>query len=116
MEEIFFYFLPYKTCKLGAAGHGPRGLAGMKIMKLILCYCSQWCCSSYFQKLKAPSSFEIFRFWSGIARRLKVSQNDILMSTLFCESFSLLGISVQNLKISKLEGAFNFWKQEEQHH
>ena len=46
--NIFFHFLPYKTCKLGATGHGPRGLAGMKIMKIILCYCAQWCCSSWF--------------------------------------------------------------------
>ena len=33
--NIFFHFLPYKACKLGATGHGPRGLAGMKIMKII---------------------------------------------------------------------------------
>ena len=81
--NIFFHFLPYKTCKLGATGHGPRGLAGMKIMKIILCYCAQWCCSSWFLKLKAPSSFEIFNFLTVTDRRLKIWQNNVLMSTSF---------------------------------
>ena len=44
--NFFFHFLPYKMCKLGVAGHRPRELAGMKIMKIILCYCAQWCSSS----------------------------------------------------------------------
>ena len=39
--KFFFHFLPYKTCNLAAASHAPRGLAGMKIMKIILCYCAQ---------------------------------------------------------------------------
>ena len=98
MEEFSSYFLPYKTCKLGAAGHRLRGLARMKIMKIILCYCAQWCCSSCFQKLKAPSSFEVFRFWMDLRRRLKLSQNNVLMSISFCDTFSYFGSKSENFK------------------
>ena len=41
-----FSLLPYKKCNLAAASHAPRRLAGMKIRKIILCYCAQWCSSS----------------------------------------------------------------------
>ena len=36
-----FSLLPYKMCFLAAASHAPRGLARMKIRKIILCYCAQ---------------------------------------------------------------------------
>ena len=41
-----FSLLPYKKCNLAAASHAPRRLAGMKIRKIILSYCAQWCSSS----------------------------------------------------------------------
>ena len=41
-----FSLLPYKKCNLGVASHAPRRLAVMKIRKIILCYCAQWCSSS----------------------------------------------------------------------
>ena len=77
----------------------------MKIMKFILCYCAQWCRRFLSSILLAPSSVEIFNFWSRLAKRLKISLNDVLMSTLFCESFSLQALLVQKLKISTLDGA-----------
>ena len=74
----------------------------MKIMKFILCYCAQWCRRFLSSILLAPSSVEIFNFWSRLAKRLKISQNDVLMSTLFCEIFNF---STQNLSIES-----NFFK------
>ena len=56
----------------------------------------------------APSSFEIFNFLTIRDRKLKLSKNDVLMSTLFCQNFSLLSVTVKKLKISTLDGAFNF--------
>ena len=40
--------------------------------------------------LLAPSSVEIFNFWTRRAWRLIFCQNDALMSTSFCQSFSFL--------------------------
>ena len=59
----------------------------------------------YLQALLAPSSVEILNFWQGIARRLKLSQNNVLMRTSFCQNFSLLAPLCQKLKISTLDGA-----------
>ena len=46
------------------------------------------------------STFQTRRAW-----RLRFSQNNVLMSTLFCENFSLQALLVQKLKISTLDGA-----------
>ena len=42
---------------------------------------------------------KFFNFLTVRDRRLKLSQNDVLMSTLFCQNFSLLSLTVKKLKI-----------------
>ena len=53
----------------------------------------------------APSSVEIFNFWTRRAWRLKFSQNNVLMSTLFCENLSL-----QALLVWKVENFNTRWR------
>ena len=55
--------------------------------------------------VSAPSSVEIFNFLTVRVKRLKFWQNDVLMSTSFCQNFSLLTFMVKKLKISTLDGA-----------
>ena len=103
--NFFFHFLPYKTCNLAGAWVKCYWLIGMKIMKFIHCYWTQWCSTILSWVLLAPSSVEIFNFWTRRVWRLKFSQNDALMSTSFWENFSLQALLVQKLKISTLDGA-----------
>ena len=55
--------------------------------------------------LLVPSSVEIFNFSTRRTRSLKFWQNDVLMSTLFCENFSPFALYIQKLKFSTLDGA-----------
>ena len=103
--NYFFHFLPSKTCNSGVARLKCYWLIGMKIMKFIYCYWTQWCSKIISLVLLAPSSVEIFNFWTRRAWRLKFSQIDVLMSTPLCENFSLHSLLVQKLKISTLDGA-----------
>ena len=57
------------------------------------------------QVVSAPSSVEIFNFLTIKVRTLKFWQNIVLMSTSFCQNFSLLTYTVKKLKISTLDGA-----------
>ena len=104
-EIFFFHFLPNKTCNFWAAQLKCYWLIGMKIMKFIHCYWTQWCATFISWVLLAPSSVEIFNFWTRRAWRLIFSQNDVLMSASFCENFTLQAFLVQKLKISTLDGA-----------
>ena len=115
-EIFFFHFLPYKTCNLYFAQLNCYWLIGMKIMKFIHCYWTQWSTSFISWVLLAPSSVEIFNFWSRLAKRLKISQNDVLKSTSSCEIFSLLASLDQKLKISALDGAKSIELKNRLHH
>ena len=53
----------------------------------------------------APSSVKILNFWTRMAPGLKFSQNDVLMSTSFCENFSPGDFLDQKLIISTQDGA-----------
>ena len=98
-----------KMCNFCAASVKCYWIVGMKIMKFICCYWTQWCPLKKFQVLLAPSSVVFFNFWHRIAWRLKISQNNVVMSILFCEFFSLLGGLCQKLKKSTLDGAKSTW-------
>ena len=74
--NYFFHFLPNKMCNSGAARLKWYWSNGMKIMKFIHCYWTQWCSTFISWVLLAPSSVEIFNFWTRRAWRLKFSQND----------------------------------------
>ena len=104
-EKFFFSFFTLKMCNFFPAQLTSNWSVGMKIMQLILCYCGQRSANFLWKVLEAPSSFEIFNFLTVRDRKLKFWQNDALMSTLFCQNFSLLSVMVKKLKISKLDGA-----------
>ena len=74
--KFFFHFLPNKMCNSGATRLKCYWSNGMKIMKFIHCYWTQWCSTFISWVLLAPSSVEIFNFWTRRAWRLKFSQND----------------------------------------
>ena len=79
--NYFFHFLPSKTCNSGVAMLKCYWLIGMKIMKFIHHYWTQWCETFISWVLLAPSSVEIFNFWTRRDWRLKFSQIDVLMFT-----------------------------------
>ena len=104
-ENFFFFIFYLKNVYLVPPQLTSNWSVCMKIMQLILCYCGQWSANFLWKVLVAPSSFEIFNFLTVRDRKLKFWQNDALMSTLFCQNFSLLSLTVKKLKISKLDGA-----------
>ena len=61
-EKNFFFIFYLKNVILRATQLTFNWSVGMKIMKLILCYCGQWLANFLQKVLLAPSSFEIFNF------------------------------------------------------
>ena len=111
--NYIFHFLPNKMCNSGAARLKCYWSNGMKIMKFIHCYWTQWCSTFISWVLLAPSSVEIFNFWTRRARRLKFSQNDVLMSISCCEKFQ--PPSPCGSKVETLDGAESTQDIKEEH-
>ena len=99
---LFFYC---KRCNFYCGGFLCYWLVGIKIMKSILCYWTQWSEIFISWVLLAPSSVVFFNFFVFDQSFMKLGEVVVLMSTITSPSFINDGSKTKKLKKTILDGA-----------
>ena len=103
--ESYYYFFYCKRCNFYCGGFLCYWLVGIKIMKSILCYWTQWSEIFLCWVLLAPSSVVFFNFFVLDPSLMKLGEVIVLMSTTTSPSFIKDWSKTKKLKKTTLDGA-----------